>query len=103
MPSERLEWNEENFKAVLADLYREIETDESLRQRMLADPFAVLSERLLVPETYRGGIFAREKGLQTLMLYLPAPGTTRRANPEGTTEIEPQEDYDPLCTAWPIW
>ena len=103
MPNELLEWNLENFTKVLADIYREIETDDALRQRLLSDAFSVLSERIAVSEEWRGGIFAREKGKKTLMLYPPAAGATRQALPEGTTEAQTQKDYDPICSSWPVW
>ena len=103
MPDERLDWNEENLTTVLADLYQAAEADEGLYQRLLSSPFDVLNERIEVPEAYRGGIFAREKGMKVMMLYPPARDVTRQALPEGTTEAEPQKDFDPICTEITIW
>ena len=102
-PSERPEWNEENLTKAIADLYREAETDEALHQRLMAEPFETLKSRINVPEEYRGGIFAREKGKKTMALYVPPFGAGGQALPEGTTEAEPQTDYEILCTVYPPW
>ncbi len=102
-PSERLEWNEENLTKVIADLYREVETDEALHKRLMSHPFEVLSSRIDVSEEYRGGIFTREKGKKTMALYVPPFGTPSGVLPEGTAESEPQDNYEILCTIRPPW
>lgn len=102
-PSERLEWNEENFAQVVADLYREAETDQALHERLLANPYEVLSGRITVPESYRGGMFAREKGQDIMMLYVPAFGVARAALPEGTSDSEAKPDFEPICTVETLW
>lgn len=102
-PSERLEWNEENFAKVLAEIYREAETNEALRNQLLANPFETLNSRVKVPESYQGGIFAREKGQPNMMLHVPTFGVAREAMPEGTSDAEPQPDYLPICTSMTIW
>ena len=98
-----LEWNEENLSTALTELYREIESNETLRRQFLTDPFTVLSGLIAVPEEYRGGLFAREKGKKVMMLYPPAIGATREVLPTGTTQAEVQPDYDPICTVITIW
>ena len=100
---EKLEWNEENFAKVTSDLYKEVETNHTLRGQLMANPFAALSSRIAVPESYRGGVFAREKGQQTLMLYVPAPGASRVALPEGTSDAQSAPDYEILCTVGTLW
>ena len=102
-PSDRLEWNEENLSKVIADLYAEAETDQALHDQLLADPFEVLDGRIIVPDDYRGGIFARERNKKTLALYVPETGRTRASLPEGTTDAVPQLDYEILCTLPTEW
>ena len=102
-PAELLEWNEENLSKVTTDLYKEAETDQALRDQLMANPFQVLSSRINVPEGYSGGIFAREKGQPTMMLYVPSFGATRAVLPEGTTEAEPPPDYEIVCTMGTLW
>ena len=102
-PGELPEWNEENLDLVVSVLYREVETDQALHRRLMSNPFEVLSERIKVPEDFAGGIFTVEKGRQSMALYVPAFGTQSEALPEGTTEAEPQGDYDILCTTKPPW
>ncbi len=101
--TERPEWNEENVTKVIADLYREAETDEDLHKRLMTHPFEVLSSRIDVPEGFRGGIFAREKGKKTMALYVPPFGTHNEVLPEGTAEAESQSNYEILCTVHPPW
>ena len=102
-PSEPLEWNEENLTKVVADLYREAETNQELHGQLLANPFETLSSRIRVPDDYRGGIFAREKNLNVLMLHVPSYGATTEALPAGTTQAEPQQDFEILCTVYTQW
>lgn len=102
-PSELPEWNEENLTKAISDLYREAQTDEALHRRLMTTPFEVLNSRINVPEEYRGGIFVREKGKKTMALYVPPFGAQNDALPEGTTEAEPQTDYEILCTMHPPW
>lgn len=101
--SDLLEWNEENFARVVGDLFREAETDASLHQRLLTEPFEVFSTRIAIPEEYRGGFFAREKGRKALIIYVPSRERTAEALPEGTTDAESQSSYEILCTIGPIW
>lgn len=103
-PSNQLEWNDENLERTISNLYREIESDEALRQRLLANPFEVLSERIAIPESYRGGILLTPKGQDTMVLYVPpADAGGFRAAVEGTSEETPQKGYQILCTIYPVW
>ncbi len=103
-PINQLDWNEENLQRTVSDLYREAESDEGLRQRLLADPFGVLSSRIAIPESYRGGILLTEKGRDSIVLYVPAPTPQSSATlPEGTSEVSPAKDYQILCTFDPEW
>ena len=103
-PTNQLNWNEENLQRVVSDLYNEVQTDDGLRQRLLADPFEVLSSRIAIPESYRGGILLTEKGRDSMVLYVPAPATQSSvALPEGTSEASPSKDYQILCTFDPEW
>lgn len=103
IPSELPDWGEENVTKVIADLYREAQADEALHKRLMSHPFEVLNSRINVPEEFRGGIFARERGKETMALYVPAFGAQSETLPEGTTADEPQTDYDILCTVHPPW
>lgn len=101
---ERLDWDETNLERVISDLYREIENDENLRQRLMSAPFEVLSERISVPESYRGRIFVSEKGQDAMMLYPPARNVAaREALPEGTSEAPAQQNFELLCTTILPW
>ena len=103
-PTNPLEWNAENMEQVGSDLYREIESDESLRQRLLTDPFEVLSSRIAIPESYRDGILLTPKGQDTMVLYVPPANAGRTdAAVEGTSEETPQKSYQMLCTVIPQW
>lgn len=103
-PTNQLEWSDENLERVISDLYREIESDEELRQRLLTEPFDVLSSKIAIPESYRGGILLAPKGQDTMVLYVPAVDARRPdAVVEGTTEEMPQKDYQVLCTEIPPW
>ncbi len=103
-PTNPLDWNEENLERVVTDLYREIETDDGLRQRLLTDPFDALSSRIAIPESYRGGILLTPKGQDTMVLYVPAVNAGRtEAAVEGTSEETPQKTYQMLCTELPLW
>ena len=103
-PQELPEWNEANLEQVISNLYREIETDQGLRQRLMNEPFEALSSRIAIPESYRGGIFLSEKGRDAMMLYVPAAGAaTTEALAEGTSEESPQKNYQVLCTPWIPW
>ena len=101
-PTNQLDWSEENMERVVSNLYREIEKDQGLRQRLLTDPFQVLSSRIAIPESYRGGILSAPKGRDTMVLYVPDEnvGHTVAA---GTTEETPQKSYQMLCTDGPTW
>ena len=99
-----LDWNEENMERVVSDLYRETESDESLRQRLLTEPFEVLSSRIAIPESYRGGILLAQKGQDTMVLYVPATNAEHtEVAAEGTSEETPQKSYQMLCTVDPQW
>ncbi len=99
-----LDWNEENLERVVTDLYREIESNEGLRQRLLADPFEVLSSRIAIPESYRGGILLTPKGQDTMVFYVPPANAGRtEAAVEGTAEETPQKSYQMLCTVGTSW
>jgi len=101
---ELLEWNEANLEQVTSELYRQIETDEALRGRLMNEPFEVLRSRIAIPESYRGGVFLSEKGHDTMMLYVPPRGATAsEALPEGTSEASPQPGYQLLCTPDEPW
>ena len=103
-PTNQLNWNEENLQRTVSDLYREVETDEGLRQRLLADPFEVLSSRIAIPESYRGGILLTEKSRDSMVLYVPAFGAQSSvALPEGTSEASTPKEYQILCTLDPEW
>ncbi len=105
MPSDTptlLEWSEENLSKAISDLYKDAESDPALHGRLLSDPFGALSSRINIPEEYRGGTFAREKNLKTILLYVPASGVKSEAMPEGTAE-EQQADYEITCTTITQW
>ena len=99
-----LDWNEENLEQVVSKLYQEIGSDEGLRQRLMTNPFEVLSSRITVPESYRDGILLAPKGQDTMVLYVPAPNAVHaEAMAEGTSEETPQKSYQMLCTIDPVW
>ena len=102
-PSNLLEWNEENFASVVSAIYRDAETDQSLHDKLMSDPFAVLSTRINVPEDCRGGIFARTRNQQMIVLFVPSYGVARAEMPQGTTEAEEQPDFEVVCTTSTIW
>ena len=100
---ERVEWNEENLSKVVAQLYREAESNEALHRQLMNDPYSVLNRRIEVPEGYQGGIFARERSQRAMVMYVPAYGAAREELPEGTTAIDQPPDYDIVCTVRPPW
>ncbi len=103
-PINQLDWNEENLQRTVSDLYNALQTDDGLRQRLLADPFGVLSSRIAIPESYRGSILLTEKGRDSMVLYVP--GSNARSSavlPEGTSEASTPKDYQVLCTLDPVW
>ena len=103
VPSTLPEWSEENLDSVLANIFREMESDDALRSQLMADPFGALCTRIQVPEEYRGGIFAKDKNRKGLMIYIPERGAERQALPAGTAEAETQPTFQVLCTSDPVW
>lgn len=102
-PSERLEWSEENLSQVVAAIYQAAQTDQSLHARLLANPFEVLNSRIVVPDDYRAGIFARERGQETMMLWVSPFGVTKETLPDGTAAEGEKPEYERLCTMLPPW
>ena len=102
-PAQRLEWNEENFSKVIADLYREAASDPNLHRELLANPYELVNQRIIVPENYQGGILAREMNRDLIMLYVPPYEAAQETLPEGTTQAQPRPDYEPICTVFTEW
>ena len=101
-PAERLEWNEENFSKVVADLYREAQSDQTLHSRLMTDPYQTLNSRIQVPEEFQGGVFAKSRSKPGITLHVPEYGETiGEALPEGTSETEPKPLYEVTCTSPP--
>ena len=102
-PSSALpEWNEENLTAVLGEIFQQMESDPSLLQQLLGDPFELLSTRIAIPDEYRGGIFARENGKKSLLIHVPTSRVAARELPEGTIDATLPPAFEPLCTL-PVW
>lgn len=106
MPDESpalLDWNEDNLSNVLSELYQEVASNEDLRRELMANPFEVLRRRVNVPESYRGGIFVREKNQRAMVLHIPVSegSASRESLPEGTVADSP--DYEIVCTTITEW
>ena len=97
----KLEWTHDNLEQVISDVYSEAGTDQALHTRLMADPFAVLSSRIELPDEYQGKIIAKDQNAKILVLNVPAYGEARAAI-EGTTPAAPTPDYL-ICTTEPEW
>lgn len=102
-PPDRLEWNEANLAKTIAELYAEADSDQSLRARLMTNPYEVLKERIDVPEGYRGSILAKPQNSRLLVLHVPEAGSGGEALPEGTSGAETKPAYELICTLPPLW
>ena len=102
-PANQPEWTKENLESIIAALYQQVTTDRELRDRLMADPFAVLSERIAIPAEYQGKIVAQDPTAKVLVLNVPAYQESARAEAvTGTTPVTPTPDYL-MCTPDPEW
>ena len=71
MPDPLPVWDESNACKVISDLYTAAIRDPALHERLMNNPYEVLSERIQIPPEYQKNFLAKPEGTRGMILTVP--------------------------------